>query len=163
MALRDDIESWELNSKDPYLPISYEGQIIGFCKPNYAVRIIKILNEEENSRKALYKACQDLVAFKGGHPEDVKLYVKKYLSTAKRPKHGLGAIMVLLRDRQKELDLSDQEFIKFCDSYKLSSQELKNLSEGKEIQEASLHSIARIVGISFDDLLVIRYGFKHNQ
>jgi hypothetical protein len=163
MGLRNDFQSWDLNSKDPYLPISYDGQIIGFCKPNYAVRIIKILNDEENSRKALYKACQDLVAFKGGNPDDVKEYVKKYLSSAKRPKHGLGAIMVLLRDRQRELDLSDPEFVKFCDSYKLSPQELKNVCDGKDIKDNSLHAIARILGLSFDDLLVIRYGFKNDD
>lgn len=161
MELRDHVQSWNLNTKDPYLPISYEGQIIGFCKPNYAVRIIKLLNEEENSRKALYKACNDLVALQGGNSDEVKQYVKKYLSMAKRPTHGLGAIMALLKDRQRELDLSDQEFVKFCDSYKLSAQELKNICDDKEIKDQSLHAIARILGISFDDLLVIRYGFKH--
>ena len=163
MVLNDDLKTWALHSKDPYLPISYDGKVVGFCKPNYAVRIIKILNEEENTRKALYKACNDLVALKGGHSEEVKKYAKKYLSKAKRPKHGLGAITVLLKDRQKELDLNDTEFVNFCDSYKLSPNALKNVCAGKNIQDESLHAIARILGMTFEDMLVVRYGFRYED
>ena len=163
MVLMDDLKSWAIHSKDPYLPISYEGKVIGFCKPNYAVRIIKLLNQEENSRKALYKACNDLVALKGGNSDEVKHYAKKYLSMAKRPKHGLGAITALLKDRQKELDLNDTEFVKFCDSYKLSADQLKNVCEGKNIQDESLHAIARILGMTFEDILVVRYGFQYED
>ena len=163
MSLRDEIKSWDFNSKDPYLPIAYEGKIIGFCKANYAVRITKMLNEQESFRKALYKACHDLLALNGGKPEEIKKYVQKYLTTVKRPKYGIGAIKALLQDRQEELDLSDTEFMKFCDSYRLSNQEFQNIYKGKNMEDESLHSIARIVGISFDELLEVRYGFKNED
>lgn len=46
--------------------------------------------------------------------------MEKYVKTSECLKHGTRAIAVLLYDRQKEVDLTNQEFAKFYDTFKLS-------------------------------------------
>jgi len=89
--------------------------------------------------------------------------MRRYLKKAKRPKHGSRAIAHLLRDRQKQLDLSNHEFIRFCDSYKLSPQELLDIYKGKEVTDSQLRAVSRIVGKSFDEFVSTRDSFSNNQ
>jgi len=150
-----------------YLAIYHEDREVGFCTPEFADLIVEALNEndqlhEENEtiNKALQMACLELLKRSGGKPNQV---MRKYLQKAKRPKHGSRAIAHLLRDRQKQLDLSNHEFIRFCDSYKLSPQELLDIYKGKEVTDSQLRAVSRIVGKSFDELVSTRDGFSNNQ
>lgn len=149
---------WEFDPYDPYFPISYEGVGVGFCKLDFAARIANVLNEDEKLRKALQMACFDLLRQSGGDLNRVNELVNKYLERSERPKQGTGAIAYLLCDRQEELDMSDKEFIRFCESYKLSSKELKDICEGKDISDRKLAVLARILRKSVEELTQIRDG-----
>ncbi len=150
--------SWEFDPYDPYFPITYEGVGVGFCKLDFAVRIADILNEDGKLRKALQMACLDLLKQSGGNPERVQELVKNYLEKTERPKQGTGAIACLLRDRQEELDMSDKDFASFCDSYKLSPEELKHIYDGKEVTNRQLGVLTRILRKSMGGLTEIRDG-----
>jgi hypothetical protein len=63
-------------------------------------------------------ACLDLLQKTGGDTSKVNSLIKKYIKLSERPKYGSRAIALLLKERQKELDLSDAEFTKFCDTFK---------------------------------------------
>lgn len=154
---------WEFDPYDPYFPISYEGVGIGFCKSGFAPQILRALNEDRKLRQALQLACLDLLEQLGGDPNRVKELVEKYLTKAERPKHGTGAIACLLRDRQEELDMSDKDFTRFCDSYKLSSTALKEIYEGKQISDRQLGVLARILRKSVEDLTAVRDGSLESQ
>lgn len=144
---------WEANSSETFAPLSYEGEIVGFCKLDYANQIAAILNEEEQHRKALYLACYDLVAKSGGHTEEINDLMQQYLAKAARPKSGTGAIALLLKERQAELDLTDEEFAKFCDTFRLSRAELKSIYAGTEIESNQLMPLSRILGMTQDELI----------
>lgn len=153
-----------------YIAIYHEDREVGFCTPEFADLIVESLNEndqlhEENEtiNKALQMACRDLLKRTGGKPNQVKQLMRKYLEKAKRPKHGSRAIAYLLRDRQKQLDVSNHEFIRFCDSYKLSPHELLDIYKGREVSDEQLRAVSRIVGRSFDELVSTRDGFSSNQ
>ena len=158
MIAKNQPLSWEFDPYDPYFPITYEGVGVGFCKLDFAVRIADILNEEGKLRKALQMACLDLLKQSGGNPEQVQELVNQYLEKTECPKHGTGAIACLLRDRQEELDMSDKDFARFCDSYKLSAEELKNIYGGKEVTNRQLGILARILRKSMGELTEIRDG-----
>ncbi|MFN6530889.1 hypothetical protein [Nostoc sp. ChiSLP03a] len=80
------------------------------------------------------------------------------MKTSERPKYGTRAIAVLLQDRQKELDLSNQEFAKFCDTFKLSPTELNNIYAGEAFDDNLLAPLSRILGITKEQLLKVRDG-----
>lgn len=159
MPLNNKPISWKFVPYDPYFPISYEGVQVGFCTPDFAARIVEVLNEDGKLRKALEIACVDLIQQSGGDLGQVDELMKKYLERAERPKQGSGAIAFLLHDRQEELDINDREFAHFCESYKLSREELKDIYEGKQVSDSQLRVLVRILGKSVEELTEVRDGF----
>jgi hypothetical protein len=119
---------------------------------------LDILNEEEKVRKALQLACYDLVSRQGGSSDGVNDLVQQYLAKAGRPKQGAAAIALLLKERQDELDVSDEEFAKFCGTFRLSREELEGIYAGAEIESKQLTPLSRILGLSVDDLITVWQG-----
>jgi hypothetical protein len=160
MTLPNKPLSWQFDPYDAYFPISYEGVGVGFCKPDFAVQIVDVLNEDGKLRKALEMACFDLIRQSDGTPNSnrVNQLMQKYMERTERPKQGTGAIAFLLRDRQEELDISDKEFAHFCESYKLSPEELRDIYEGKDISDRQLGVLARILRKSIEELTEVRDG-----
>ncbi|MBD1856908.1 MULTISPECIES: hypothetical protein [Leptolyngbya] len=144
---------WECSTKSAYVPLSFEGEVVGFCRPDCATEIAKSLNEAEVLQKALQLACYELVARSGGSSESVGELVKRYLAKAERPLQGSALIAVLLKERQIDLDLTDDEFAKFCDSYRLSRAELREIYGGEEIESHQLIPLSRILGKTVDDII----------
>ena len=138
-------DSWECGMGF-YIPILHQGELIGYCKPEYAESIVETFNEQERLHKALRLACLDLIRKTGGQRSKADDLMKKYINLAKRPKYGPRAIAVLLRERQQQLKVSAPEFIKFCDIHKISPEELKNIYAGKDIDPILIPAIARILG-----------------
>ncbi|NEP42050.1 MAG: hypothetical protein F6K35_23650 [Okeania sp. SIO2H7] len=138
-------DSWECGMGF-YIPILHQGELIGYCKPEYAENIVETFNEEDRLQKALRLACLDLIRKSGGQRGKVDDLMRKYMSLAKRPKYGPRAIAVLLRERQQQLKVSAPEFIKFCDIHKISPEELDNIYAGKAIDPILIPAIARILG-----------------
>lgn len=151
-------QSWTSNPHDLYVPIAYEGETVGFLKPNHAGQILEALNDDEKLRKALKLACYDLVARSGGSKENVADLVQQYLAKAGRPTRGVAAIALFLRERQLELDLTDDEFAKFCDTFRLSAAELEGIYRGNELESTQLTPLARILGMSVDELIYVWKG-----
>ncbi len=150
-------DSWECGMGF-YIPILHQGELIGYCKPEYAEEIVEILNDEERVQKALRLACLDLIRKAGGKRSKVDDLVKKYMTLAKRPKYGPRAIALLLRERQDQLKVSAPEFIKFCDIHKVSPEDLKNIYAGKPIEPGLIAPIARILGKTSTEVQTILEG-----
>lgn len=160
----------QLNHLRSYISISYQDMEVGFCTPEFADRVVETFNEyerlhEENEtlNKALQLACRDLIKQSGGNAYHLHKRMKHYIENAKRPEHGTRAIAYLLRERQRELDLSNREFVHFCSSYKLSPKELKEIFSGRDINDNQLKVLSRIVGKSVEELTEIRDGFTDNE
>ncbi len=160
MSLRNEPQDWQLKSNEPYVPVYYKGDIAGFFKQELASEMIKFLNEDSILKKALQMACIDLINKSGGDASKVNELMKKYIKISERPKHGTRAIALLLRERQEELDLGNQEFLKFCDTFKLSPAELNNIYAGEVINDVLLSPISRILGKSKAELLEVRDGLE---
>ncbi|WP_066376395.1 MULTISPECIES: hypothetical protein [unclassified Anabaena] len=158
MRLRDEQLDWELDSQDAYVPVYHQGDLVGFFKQDYAEELIKFLNEDEVLKKALKIACVDLLKAAGKDISKVDILMEKYIKISERPKYGTRAIALLLRERQEELDLGNQEFAKFCDTFKLSPTELNNIYAGEEVDDSLLAPLARILGITKERLLTVRDG-----
>ncbi|MEH2380563.1 MAG: hypothetical protein V7K27_17025 [Nostoc sp.] len=163
MSLRNEPLDWQVESNDPYIPVYHQGDLVGFFKPDYASEVIKFLNEQEVLKKALKMACNDLIKKMGGDTNKVNYLMGKYIINSERPKYGTRAIAILLADRQKELDLSNQEFTKFCDSFKLSPTELNNIYAGEAFDDSLLAPISRILGIAKERLLEVRDGSEESS
>jgi len=125
----------------------------GFCTSEQAATIAKSLNETETLRKALHLACYDLVARMGGSSDSVADLVQQYLAKAERPLQGSALIAVLLRERQINLDLTEEKFAKFCDSYRLSPLELHGIYQGIEVESEQLIPLSRILGKTVDEVI----------
>lgn len=151
-------QSWTSNPHDLYIPVAYDGEVVGYLKPKHVEQILDALNDSEKVRKALKLACYDLVARSGGSKEKVSDLVQKYLTRAGRPTRGVAAIALFLRERQLELDLTDDEFKKFCDTFRLSAAELEGIYQGNELDSAQLTPLARILGMSVDELIQVWKG-----
>lgn len=149
--------SWE-RGMGFFIPINYEGELIGLCKPEYAEEIVDSMNEQEKLRKALRFACLDLLRHLGGPKDRADDMIRKYLSLAERPKYGPRAIAVLLRERQEQLKVSGPEFIKFCDIHKVSPENLKDIYAGKSIPPNLVGPISRILGKTPVDVKKILEG-----
>ncbi|NEQ24806.1 MAG: hypothetical protein F6K28_38030, partial [Microcoleus sp. SIO2G3] len=52
-ALPDEPQAWKFYSSDTYVSITYEDELVGFCRPDFAVRIVKAMNDDEQLRRAL--------------------------------------------------------------------------------------------------------------
>ncbi len=160
MTQNNDSSSWQFDSRDLYVPITYEGSVVGFGKPKFAARVVEVFNEDDKLRKALRFACADLLNQSGGDQSRIKELIEKYMALAERPKYGTRAIAALLRDRQAALDISDQEFTRFCDSYRLSRSALNNIYAGEQINDSWLSPLSRILGVSIEEIIALRDGAK---
>jgi hypothetical protein len=169
MSLRNEPLDWQLETKNPYIPVYHQGNLVGFFKPEYANEIIKTLNEEEVLKKALKMACTDLIKKIGGDTRKVNYLMEKYVKTSERPKHGTRAMptavnyAVLFQDRQKELELSNQEFTKFSDTFKLSPTELNNIYTGEAFDDSLLAPLSRILGMAKERSLKVRDGSEESS
>jgi hypothetical protein len=158
MVLPDETPAWQCYPADSYVSVTYEDEVIGFCKPDFAVRIVEVLNDDEKLRKALRLACYDLISLSGGSSSQIDELVHKYLSRTAEPKSGVAAIAALLHDRQDELDVSDKEFARFCDSYRLPPEKLDAIYAGEDIDSSMLTPLARILGRPVEDIIQILEG-----
>ncbi len=156
--LRGEPMPWQSNASESYVPILHEGAIVGFCKPNYASRIVDMLNEDEVLHKAMRSACADLLRHAGGDPNQLNGLIRSYIDQAKRPRSGTPAIAMLLRDRQDELGVKDAEFIQFCNINRLSPEWLKDIYAGEPIPDRLLGPLAKILGITVERLVEVRDG-----
>lgn len=156
MAAQND-ENWELGI-NVYVPLLYQGSLAGFCSPEYSEEIVEILNQEERLRKALRLACLELLRQAGADSSKADALMKKYLSLAERPKFGPRAVAFLLRERQQDLQVSTQEFVKFCDTFKLSPKQLQSIFAGKSIEPNLIPPIARILGKTTAEVEEVLYG-----
>ena len=155
-------ENWELGI-DVYVPILYQGSLAGFCSPEYSEEIVETLNQERRIRKALRIACLDLLRQAGADTSKVDALVKKYMTLAERPKYGSRAIAFLLRERQQDLRVSTQEFVKFCDTFKVSPKQLQSIFAGKSIEPNLISPIARILGRTNAEVEEVLYGTKEEE
>lgn len=158
MSQNDNYLPWKFDSKASFVPILLDGTIVGFCQAERAARITELLNAQEKIYKALRLSCLDYIRKSGGDTSRVEELMRKYISRAERPKYGSRALAAILRDRQVELNVSDREFVRFCETYKLSLAELKEIYAGEEIIDSQLGPLSRILGMSIDELLEIRDG-----
>lgn len=152
---------WQIAGKIAYFPLFHEGALVGFCRREYVAGIINKLNDEPKLRKALEMACSDLVAnYPGDKRKKIEELIQKYLLLADRPRYGSRAIAAMLRERQIELNVSDPEFYRFCESYRLSVQELQEIYGGEEVINSQLVPLSRILGVPVEELVEVRDGPK---
>lgn len=161
MADKNDAK-WELGI-DVYVPILYQGSLAGFCSPEYSEEMVQTLNQEERLRKALRIACLELLRKAGADTSKVDALMKKYMSLAERPKYGPRAVAFLLRERQQDLRVSTQEFVKFCDTFKVSPQQLQSIFAGKSIEPSLIAPIARILGKTTGEVEEVLYGSNEEE
>ncbi len=148
---------WDSDDTKSFIPVSYKGNVIGFCKPDVAPKITAILNDSTKYRKAFELACADLSAKAGGMPSAID-YQQQYLVRVERPTKGIRVIARLLQERQEDLNFNDEAFAKFCDTFRLSRVELKNIYNGEEIDSNQLTPLSRILGITIDELIILWKG-----
>jgi hypothetical protein len=146
---------WNFNPGESYVPVSYEGTVIGFCQSAHAREIVETLNNEKILRKALHLACYDLMARSGGSSSGIEDLMQHYVDRVKRPVTGTAAIALLLQGRQADLDLTDEEFARFCDTFRLSRGELRSIYAGEEIESNQLNPLARILGMTVDEVIAV--------
>lgn len=158
MLLPNEPLPWQMDVTHSYVPLVFEDEMVGLCKPGYASMIVDALNDGDKWRKALYLACYELASI-SGKAESAELLMEKYLRSAAYPRSGIGAIALMLRNRQDELGVSDREFAHFCDSYRLSPKWLQSILTGNaEPDSTVLKPLARVLGLSVDDVLQVLEG-----
>jgi hypothetical protein len=160
----------QINQERSYISISEEEIEVGFCTPEFAARLIEIFNEyeklhEENEtlNKALRMACTDLIRQSGGNAKQLNKRMRHYMETARRPEHGTRAIAYLLRERQRALNISNRDFVRFCYSYKLTPKELEDIFKGKDISDRQLKVLSRILSKTVEELTEVRDGFSRSE
>ncbi|MGB2925977.1 MAG: hypothetical protein WBB82_11805 [Limnothrix sp.] len=161
MSLRDKNIDWEIKVHDFYVPLTYQGETVGLVDPRYIKSIANVLNGEESIKKALRLACEDLLVEQGKNPNDLsrlKAVMRHYITKTRKPRMGTPAIAALLKERQQELDISQLEFVRFCDSYKLSPDDLKSIYAGEPIASRLFAPLCRILGKDTDELIAILEG-----
>ncbi|XGV97396.1 MAG: hypothetical protein ACAF41_32335 [Leptolyngbya sp. BL-A-14] len=158
MAKMQQPLSWATNESDSFIAMTHEGKVIGFCQPAYARHVAKQLNEAELLSKALKLACYDLSARSGSSSVNLDEMVQHYLAKAAFPKSGTAMVAMLLQHRQEDLDLTDAEFAKFCDTFRLSRAELQAIYLGEDIEHTQLSPLARILGLSMSELIDVWQG-----
>lgn len=147
---------WQCNTDTTLVPLTFDGETVGFLKPEYALRLVDLLNDEKRYRRALKLACEELVRRSNGRLGTTEMLFKEYLERAKTPSIGTPAIALLLRHRQEELGVTDKEFIQFCDSYRLSPDKLQAIDDGDTlIEHTMVASLARILGLPLEDVIQI--------
>lgn len=158
MSLREEPLDWQLSNHESYQPVYHQGKIAGFLKAELADEVIKYLNDKEILKKALTRACIDIVKQNGGDMNTVKQLIRNYIKLSERPKYGTRAIALFLRERQAEVDLNDQEFMKFCNTFMLSPEQLQSIYAGEPIDDSLIAPLARILNISQTRVLEVRDG-----
>lgn len=151
-------QSWTSDPHDLYVAIAENGNIVGFVKPTQAPQILAVLNDAQLFRKALQLACADLASRAGTGSTQVSALMEQYLAKVQRPTKGVAAIALYLQERQRELDLTNEEFVKFCDTFRLSAADLDRIQKHQEIEYKQLNPLARILGMSVDELLHVWQG-----
>lgn len=160
MTLADEPQAWQFYPADAFVSITYGEEVAGFCKPDFAARIVDVLNDDEKLRKALRLACYDLISLSGGTTSQIDELIEKYLAKTAAPTTGVAAIALLLHDRQEELDVSDKEFARFCDSYRLSKEKLEAIYAGEDVDSSLLIPLSRILGQPVEDIMeILERGF----
>lgn len=157
MPLPDDTPAWEIHPNNALVPLHYDDDLVGFLQPDIAIRVADILNEEYRARRALRLACYDLVSRAGGSNSEIEELVNKYLAKAAQPRSGVGAIARWLKQRQSELGVSNAEFERFCDSYRLPKEKLNAIFAG-EIDGSMLTPLTRVLGCSIEDVMKVLEG-----
>lgn len=159
MHLPNEPPAWQVKATDTYITLRHENQVVGMLKPDIAARIVALLNDEERLKKALQLACYDLmIRSGGGGAREVDYLCTKYINQASRPTSGTGAIALWLKQRQADLDITDQEFERFCDSYRLLPIKLQGIYEGREIDSSMLTPLSRVLGCSVEEVLQVLEG-----
>lgn len=158
MPLPSESPAWQVKTTDTYVTLRHQDAVVGVLRPDVAARLVNLLNDEERMRKALKLACYDLVSRSGGGASEIDGLCAKYLNQASRPTSGTGAIALWLKQRQTELDITDQEFERFCDSYRLVPAKLQAVYEGREVDGSMLTPLARVLGCSVEDILQVLEG-----
>jgi hypothetical protein len=144
----DEPLPWRVNAKASYVPLEYEGETVGYCDPDYADELAITMNEQITFKKALRMACRDLLKRMNKDTKRAPELADRYIQQAKRPTSGPRALAFLLAERQRELGLSPQEFLKFCDTFKISERDITELAEGKTIAPRNIAPISRVLGIT---------------
>lgn len=144
----DEPLPWRVNAKASYVPLEFEGETVGYCDPEYADELAMTMNEQITLQKALRMACRDLLKRMNKDTKRAQDLADRYIQQAKRPTSGPRALAFLLVDRQRELGLSQQEFFKFCDTFKISERDIAELAEGRAIAPRNIAPISRVLGIT---------------
>lgn len=146
-----------------YSSLTINGEEVGWCTAEFADQLSEMFERETHLeatntvlRLAFKRICADMLAKMGANPQQIGQLMLRYLETAIRPTTGPRAIAYLLRDRQAALGMGSQEFLQFCDSYRLSPAELKDIYDGRPINDGQLKNIARIIGRPAQELAEIR-------
>lgn len=159
MILPNEPLPWQKNSDETYVLLTFEGEVVGFCKPEYAAQVCETMNDEKKVRRALQLACADMVKRSQGRLGSVEELIDEYIERAAIPRTGPRAIALLLQNRQEELGVTDKKFVTFCDSYRLSPEKLKGIYSGHTKIESTLYApIARILGQSVEEIVQIIQG-----
>ncbi|MGB3518455.1 MAG: hypothetical protein WBA43_18505 [Elainellaceae cyanobacterium] len=159
MVLPNEPLPWQSNVNETFIPLMFNREVVGFCKPEYAAKLAHVMNDEQKARKALYLVCADFVKRSQGRVGNVDELVEEYLERAAIPRTGARAIALLLKNRQEELGVTDKEFVTFCDSYRLSPEKLKDIYSGQGTIESTLFApIARVLGQSVEEVVQIIQG-----
>jgi len=91
-------------------------------------------------------------------PKRLRIEICNTRNQASRPTSGTGAIALWLKQRQTDLDITDQEFERFCDSYRLLPIKLQGIYEGREIDSSMLTPLSRVLGCSVEEVLQVLEG-----
>ena len=159
MNLDRDTFPWEYDDRQTYIPIYDDGELVGFCSPDRAQQIVDAMNEEKQACKALRLACSDILRRAGKNPNRADVLAKKYLEKAERPKQGPLAVAALLEERKIALKFGDEEFVSFCDTYKLSPESLRAIYDGENIEEGWLWPLSRILGTTREEVVAVLNGY----
>lgn len=151
-------KAWEIHQDEQFTAVFHHQKLVGLITPSYAEKLIKLLNTEESAANALRLACEELLPVNQRSPENIRVLMGEFIKKTRRPKAGPLAVAMLLQERQKSLDLTNQEFLRFCDSYKLPPAQLKSIYTGKEVPFDWLPALARILGISSDAVMNVITG-----
>lgn len=144
----DEPLPWRVNAKASYVPLEYEGQVIGYCDLEYADELATTMNEQATLHKALRMACRDLLKRMHKDVNRASELADRYVKQAKRPVSGPRALAFMLAERQRELGLSPQEFFKFCDTFKISEHDIAQMADGKAVASHNIAPISRVLGIT---------------
>lgn len=156
--LKSQTIDWQIGIHENYLPVYYKGAIAGFLRQDYADRLMGYLHTEIALNQALTQACTDLVRQSGGNLENVQQVVARYIKNCLQSQHGTQGIVYRLQQRQLELNLNDRDFADFCDTFKLSPVDLGNIYAGNSIDDGLLAPLAKILGMSKQELQQLRDG-----